>query len=68
MSKLSVGDSVIAVRGVPGTMEPERKYVGRLGVVRGYGDVVAGEQSYLVRFGSGDDVIDECNLEKVNRL
>lgn len=68
MSKLSIGDSVIALRGKPGTMEPDRKYVGRLGVIRGYGDVVAGEQSYLVAFASGEDVIDECNLEKVNRL
>lgn len=68
MSKLSVGDDVIALRGKPGTMEPERKFVGRLGVVRGYGDVIDGEQSYLVAFATGDDVIDECNLEKVNRL
>lgn len=63
-----IGEQVLALKGAPGTIEPDRKFVGRLGTVKGFGDKVAGEQSYLVEFENGSDVIDGANLQKVYRL
>lgn len=62
---LSVGQQVRAVKGPRNTMNPEPRYVGRVGEVEHVGPPIDGDYFYRVRFGVDSDYIDHCNLEVV---
>lgn len=60
----SIGQRVRAVRGPKSTMNPEPRYVGRVGTIALTMPPIAGEPYYKVSFGgSAIDFIDQCNLE-----
>lgn len=44
-------------------MNPEPRFVGRVGYIVAYSGTLAGMAYYTVDFDGQHDVIDECNLE-----
>lgn len=64
-SPLVVGQQVRAVKGPRNTMNPEPRYVGRIGEVSVTMPPVDGMPYYEVTFDRDTDWIDHCNLEVV---